>query len=52
MYKTFLGRDPEDEGLTFWMDSMDKGMTKDQLFDSFVDSKEFSDICISYAIDR
>jgi len=52
MYKTFLGRDPEDEGLTFWMDSMDKGMTKDQLFDSFVNSKEFSEICVSYAIDR
>ena len=52
MYKTFLGREPEDEGLTFWMDSMDKGMTKDQLFDSFVNSKEFSDICITYAIER
>ena len=52
MYKTFLGRDPEEEGMAFWMDSMDKGMTKDQLFDCFVDSKEFSDICIAYSIDR
>ena len=52
MYKTFLGRDPEDEGLTFWMDSMDKGMTKDQLFDSFVNSKEFSEICERYSINR
>ena len=52
MYKTFMGREPEAEGLSYWLDSMDKGMTKDQLFDSFVKSEEFSDICISYAIER
>ena len=52
MYKTFMGREADEDGLKFWMDSMDKGMTKDQLFDCFVNSKEFSDICISYAIDR
>ncbi len=52
MYKTFMGREADEDGLKFWMDSMDKGLTKEQLFDSFVNSKEFSDICISYAIDR
>ena len=52
MYKTFMGREPDDAGMTFWLDSMSKGMTKQQLFDSFVNSPEFTQICQSYAIDR
>ena len=52
MYKTFMGREPDDAGMTFWLDSMSKGMTKQQLFDSFVKSPEFTQICKDYAIDR
>jgi len=52
MYKTFMGREPDNEGLSYWLDAMEKSMTKDELFKSFVDSKEFSDICVSYAINK
>ena len=52
MYRTFMGREPDDEGMTFWLDSMGKGMTKQQVFDSFVKSPEFTQICKDYAIDR
>ena len=52
MYRTFMGREPEDEGFNYWIDAMNKGMTKDQLFDNFAASKEFTDICNSYGIDK
>ncbi|MBO7426601.1 MAG: DUF4214 domain-containing protein [Clostridiales bacterium] len=52
MYKTFMGRDPEDEGMNFWLNEMKNGMTKEQVFDNFVNSAEFTQICKDYAIDR
>ena len=52
MYKALLGRDPDSEGLSFWVENMDNGMTKDQLFENFSTSPEFTGICVNYAIDR
>ena len=52
MYRTFMGREPDTDGLNYWFDNMNKGMTKDQVFNSFVQSQEFTEICASYAIDR
>ena len=52
MYKTFMGREPDTEGLNYWLSNMNNGMTKDQVFNSFVQSQEFTEICASYAIDR
>ncbi|MBO7424532.1 MAG: DUF4214 domain-containing protein [Clostridiales bacterium] len=52
MYKTFMGRDPEDDGMNYWLKEMENGMTKEQIFNEFVKSKEFTEICQKYAIDR
>ena len=52
MYRTFMGREPDDDGMAFWLDSMSKGLTKQQVFDSFVKSPEFTQICKDYAIER
>ncbi len=52
MYRTFMGREPDDNGMKFWLDSMDKGMTKQDVFDCFVKSPEFTQICKDYAIER
>ena len=52
MYRTFMGREPDDNGMMFWLDSMDKGMTKQDVFDCFVKSPEFTQICKDYAIER
>ena len=52
MYKTFMGRDPDDDGMAFWLDSMSKGATKQQVFDNFVKSPEFTQICKECAIER
>ena len=47
-----MGREPDDNGTMFWLDSMDKGMTKQDVFDCFVKSPEFTQICKDYAIER
>ena len=52
MYNTLLGREADSEGLSFWVENMDNGMTKDQLFENFSTSPEFTGICVNYAIDR
>ncbi|MBO7424531.1 MAG: DUF4214 domain-containing protein [Clostridiales bacterium] len=52
MYKTFMGREPDDDGMNYWLKEMSNGMTKEQVFDNFVNSKEFTEICQKYAIDR
>ena len=52
MYKTFMGRDPDDDGMNYWLNEMNNGMTKEQVFDCFVSSAEFTQICKDYAIDR
>ena len=52
MYKTFMGREPDTDGLNYWLNNMNNGMTKDQVFNSFVQSQEFTEICASYAITR
>ncbi len=52
MYKTFMGRDPDTDGMNYWLGEMKGGMTKEQVFDEFVKSKEFTEICKSYAIER
>ncbi|MCR5803442.1 MAG: DUF4214 domain-containing protein [Clostridia bacterium] len=52
-YKVFLGRDPEGEGLQFWMNEIKGKSTKDGiniLYNGFADSKEFKDICKSNGI--
>ncbi len=52
MYKTFMGREPDDDGMNYWLKEMENGMTKEQVFNEFVKSKEFTEICQKYAIDR
>ena len=45
MYKAILGRNPDANGLNYWM-----VQTKDQIFDGMTASTEFSNICNSYGI--
>ena len=52
MYKTFMGREPDDDGMNYWLGEMKNGMTKEQVFECFVNSTEFTQICKDDAIDR
>lgn len=50
--EAFMGRSSDAAGKTTWMKLLKEGWTREQVFDGFVGSKEFSDICSSYGIVR
>ncbi len=52
MYTTFMGRQPDEDGMNFWLNNMKSGMTKEEVFNEFVKSPEFTQICKDYAIER
>ena len=44
LYKSFLGRESDEDGKAYWMKRMDEGATRNQLFDEFKMSAEFAGI--------
>ena len=52
LYKAFLGRGSDAAGKADWLNRMAQGWTREQVFDGFVGSDEFTGICQSYGIVR
>ena len=52
LYKAFLGRSSDPAGKADWLNRMAQGWTREQVFDGFVGSQEFTKICQSYGIVR
>ncbi|MBR3056420.1 MAG: DUF4214 domain-containing protein [Clostridiales bacterium] len=53
LYTTFMGRDPEDSEIAYWVGEIVKGtQTKKSVLIFFGQSEEFTNICKSYGIDR
>ncbi|PWM75583.1 MAG: hypothetical protein DBX59_00985 [Bacillota bacterium] len=52
LYKAFLGRNSDPAGKADWLNRMAQGWTREQIFDGFVGSDEFTGICQSYGIVR
>ena len=52
LYKTFMGREPESEGKAYWLDLLNNGGSRDEVFNFFSSCPEFTEICTKYAIDR
>ncbi len=51
LYKTFFGRDPEDEGMAFWLNQLKTGaMDRVTVANGFIYSQEWADTCASYGI--
>ena len=50
LYKTMLGRNAEPSGRDSWVGALNSGATREWLFNCFVVSGEFNDICISYGL--
>ena len=50
LYLTFMGREPDSNGLNYWLDLLDNDVSRDSIFDSFSTSDEFKEICSDYAI--
>ncbi|MCQ2528937.1 MAG: DUF4214 domain-containing protein [Saccharofermentans sp.] len=50
LYLTFLDREPDEAGLAAWVEALEKGATREQVFDGFVNSVEWATICYKYGI--
>jgi len=50
LYEAILGREADADGLAYWVDALNNGMTTEEAFDGFVASAEFADLCASYGI--
>ena len=44
-YKTMLDREPDEAGLKYWLDLMNKGASIEELLSGFVNSTEFAKLC-------
>ena len=52
LYKTFMDRDADQAGLTYTKNKMKNGATREDVFNGFVNSKEYISICDKYDIMR
>ena len=50
LYRTFMGREPEADGLNYWVGKLISGSSRESVLTSFARSDEFSQICATYAI--
>lgn len=52
MYRTFFGREADTTGFDYWVGLLNNGTSRHDVFDGFVNSDEFDQICQSYGIIR
>ena len=52
LYETFMGRASDADGMAFWLKELEDGKTRDDILYGFAGSKEFTEICNTYGIDR
>ena len=52
LYRTFMGREPDQAGYDAWVGQLDCGVSREEVFDGFAGSNEFAGICASYGIVR
>ncbi|MBO7453355.1 MAG: DUF4214 domain-containing protein [Clostridiales bacterium] len=45
LYKTFMDRTPDEAGLAYWVDLLDKNATRESVIDCFSKSEEFVSLC-------
>ncbi len=52
LYTTFMGRDPDDAGLKYWVGRLKEGTSRREVMAGFAVSPEFTEICKKYGIER
>ena len=52
LYSAFFGRHSDSEGKNYWLGQLSSGKTREEVFNGFVGSKEFSQLCSKYGIKR
>lgn len=52
LYKAMMNREPDKSGMEYWNSLLANGVSREYVFKGFAESKEFSDICDYYNVDR
>ncbi|MCQ2529505.1 MAG: DUF4214 domain-containing protein [Saccharofermentans sp.] len=50
LYKTFMDREADPAGLNAWVQALKKGATREQVFNGFINSQEWANVCFKYGI--
>ena len=50
LYKTFFKREADAAGKAYWMDLLAGGTSMETIIDSFINTREWCDICASYGV--
>lgn len=50
LYRTFMGREAEGEGFSYWVNLLKNGSSREEVFYGFAVSTEFREICADYGI--
>ncbi len=50
LYKAIFDREAGQKEIDYWLQIMDVGISRDYVLKGFVDSKEFSELCVKYGI--
>ena len=51
LYKAIMGREPEEDGLNFWLKALKSGTSRETILDEFIRSEEYANICASYGLE-
>ena len=50
LYRTFLDREPDADGKQTWINALNGGLTRFDVFNGFADSVEFKNLCESFGV--
>ena len=50
LYRTFLNREYDEEGLNYWLVRLSRGESRDRIIAGFADSREFADLMAKYGL--
>ena len=52
LYRTFMGREADEAGFNAWVAQLNEGVSREEVFNGFAQSPEFTRICADYGIIR
>jgi len=52
LYKAFLGRNADPSGRLAWINQLNRGITREEVFNGFALSQEFGELCKKYGIEQ
>lgn len=50
LYRAFMGRESDPEGMAYWTEKLESGVSREEIFRGFANSPEFADICRGYGL--